>query len=501
MPTHHRSPLEFPGAGADPIWPRALASLDTAERSILSGPVARDIDAAALRAQVAEIDLEVGIGEGAVARVLALLEHATTHTIHPRYFGLFNPTPAAWGQVADLISARMNPQLAVWSHAPAAVEMERRALEFVAARLQFHAGGSFFTSGGEEANRAGVQVALVRAFPGIVESGLRAVNRQPIFYVSAESHLAWLKIAANVGLGHRAVRLVPTDADLAMDVNAVLEMIAVDRNHGLAPFMIGATAGTTSAGIVDPLMALADVAQREGLALHVDAAWAGAVAFSDRWRGVLQGIERADSVTIDAHKWLSQPVGTGMFFARSDEWLRIAYGVSTSYMPPAVEGSTNFYQLSPQWSRPFRGLRLYLTLAAAGRQAYEKQIDDDVVLGDNLRHRLETDGWEVLKPDPASGCLLHEPGTRGRYALARGCGRPSRAIRPRLDFHGSPGRATGTACVHHELSLHRGRHRDPGERPARRQLYQCLVFANVDPGAHVLFASDDWSGAGGPFRN
>jgi aromatic-L-amino-acid/L-tryptophan decarboxylase len=391
-----RSPLEFSGSGDDPRWSRALSALNATEQSVLRGPVAREVDGDVLRRRVAEFDMEDGIGESATTRVLGLLEEATTHTIHPRYFGLFNPTPAAWGQVADLIAARMNPQLAVWSHAPAAVEMEQRALQFVANRLGVPARGSFFTSGGEEANRAGVQVALARTYPQVVESGVRALDRQPVFYVSTESHLAWLKIAASLGLGHDAVRLVPVDTDFAMDVGALRAMILADRNAGLGSFMIGATAGTTSAGAIDPLASLADVATSEGLALHVDAAWAGAAAMSDRWRQVLVGIENADTVTVDAHKWLSQPMGTGMFFTRVDEWLRAAYRVSTSYMPTAVEGSVDYYQHSPQWSRPFRGLRLFLTLAAAGRRAFETQIDHDVALGTHLRRSLEAEGWTIV---------------------------------------------------------------------------------------------------------
>ncbi|HEV2121560.1 MAG TPA: pyridoxal-dependent decarboxylase [Chloroflexota bacterium] len=399
---------------------QALTASGGTERRVLTGPVAPAVDVEALRREVTAMNLETGCGTGAVEQALALLEGAAVHTFHPRYFGLFNPAPALWGQVADLISARLNPQLAVWSHAPAAVEMERAALRLVAERIGMPGAGAFFTSGGEEANRAGVQVALTRAFPDVAELGLRALPAQPVFYVSSESHLAWVKIAAGLGLGRSAVRLVPVDGDFAMSLSALRDMLEGDRRDGLSPFLIGATAGTTSAGTIDPLPELGELAAAQGLSLHVDAAWAGAAVLSDRWRPALDGIERADTVTIDAHKWLSQPMGTGMFFSRRADLLDAAFGVSASYMPPDTEGAVDFYRTSPQWSRPFRGLRLFLTLAVLGRSAYEAQIDRDVALGDQLREALKGDGWAVLNRTPFPVACFTRAGRHMDAAWHRG---------------------------------------------------------------------------------
>lgn len=408
-----QSPLAADPDEIDLILSRALSASGEAERRVLSGPVAPVIDTIRARGSVAALDLEKGCGPLAVERVLALLEQGSVHTTHPRYFGLFNPTPVVWGQAADLIAARLNPQLAVWSHAPAAVEMERAALGLIAERMEMPGAGAFFTAGGEEANRAGVQVALTRAFPEVANRGLRALPAQPTFYVSAESHLAWLKIAAAAGLGREAIRLVPVDNYFAMDLGALRAMLGRDRAEGLAPFLIAATAGTTSAGAVDPLLALADLADTQGLSLHVDAAWAGAAVLSDRWRVALIGIERADSVTIDAHKWLSQPVGTGMFFARDPGALSTAFGVSTSYMPEATDDAVDFYRTSPQWSRPARGLRLFLTLAVLGRDAYEQQIDRDVALGQRLCEALRRDGWSIVNRTPFPVACFARAGREG----------------------------------------------------------------------------------------
>jgi glutamate/tyrosine decarboxylase-like PLP-dependent enzyme len=391
------------------IWPSAFSRegrnaishildlLDEFAARIEEGPVAHDPELAPLSHWLGGLTFDSPADPVKVAE--EILQHhgrANVHTIHPRYFGLFNPAPIVWGEIADMIMARLNPQLATWSHAPAAVEIEQHVLRFMISRIGLEEASAFFTSGGEEANRCGVQTALTNHFPDYPGAGLRCLHGQPVLYVSAQSHLAWIKIASSLGLGRAAVRLVPTDAELRMDVDALNTLIQRDRAHGRLPFFVGATAGTTSAGVIDPLAELKEVAVREGLHLHVDAAWAGAVMLSDRWRGLLNGINLADSITIDAHKWLSQPMGTGMFFCRGSAVLEAAFGVSASYMPPAVEGRLDYYRTSPSWSRRWLGLRLFFSLAVAGRQGFEAQIDQDIALGEQLRTLLGENGWTCV---------------------------------------------------------------------------------------------------------
>lgn len=378
-----------------------LRLLDAATASIRSGPVAAPVDAAGLKEWLNALSFEEpSPPEQAITQVLEQFVRGSVHTIHTRYFGLFNPAPLLWGEVADMISARLNAQLAIWSHAPAAVEMEQHALRFMAERLEVPHASAFFTSGGEEANRCGVQAALVRSFPDYPDSGLRSLPGQPVLYVSAQSHLAWIKIASGLGLGRSAVRLVPCNEDLQIDVAVLARLIAEDRLKGLLPFFVAATAGTTSAGVIDPLSELADVASQERLHLHVDAAWAGAVALSDQWRTVLCGIDRADSITVDAHKWLSQPMGAGMFFCRHTRALERAFGVSTSYMPPSQPGAMDYYRMTPTWSRRWIGLRLFLSLAIGGRRAFEAQINRDIFLGEQLRQLLVQNGWKIVNRTP-----------------------------------------------------------------------------------------------------
>ena len=378
-----------------------LQRLERFARDMFRGPVAPSFDASRLRQWLDSVDFERPTTlQASLDAVLEQFQAANVHTVHPGYFGLFNPAPVPWGEIADVVAARLNPQLAVWSHAPAAVEIEECVLRFMAGRLHLPQAAGFFTSGGEEANRCGVYVALVRCFPGYAEHGLIGTHARPVLYVSAESHLAWIKIAAMLGLGRSTVRLVPVDHAFRLDVEALRNMIDQDRCGGFHPFFVGATAGTTAAGAIDPLREIAGVARTMGLHFHVDAAWAGAVALCNEWRHLLTGLEDADSVAVDAHKWLSQPMGTGMFFCREPDALRAAFGVRAAYMPEPTEGRRDFYRTSPMWSRRWIGLRLFLSLAVAGRGFFDAQMRRDIELGKFLRHSLAGAGWRIVNDTP-----------------------------------------------------------------------------------------------------
>jgi aromatic-L-amino-acid/L-tryptophan decarboxylase len=327
-----------------------------------------------------------------------LLGDGIVHTSHPRYFGLFNPAPTFAGVLADTLVAAFNPQLAVTSHAPAAVAIERHVISFLGDCFGLPGAAGTFTSGGAEANLTGLLVALERHFPEATEDGLAAVGERPTFYVSGEAHDSFVKAARMTGLGQRAARSVPVGDDLRLDVDALRAAIERDRAAGERPFLVVATAGTTAGGIVDPLPEVADVCGELGLDLHVDAAWAGAAALSERLRPVLDGIERADSVTVDAHKWLSSPMGAGVFITRHPRDLTSTFRVAAGYMPSAE--STDPYLTSAQWSRRFTGLKVFMSLAAAGRAGYAAQIERDCRLGDRLRARLTEGGWRMVNETP-----------------------------------------------------------------------------------------------------
>jgi DNA-binding CsgD family transcriptional regulator len=286
--------------------------------------------------RVREFDFEMPVSlEWLLDACGELLREGIVHTSHPRYFGLFNPTPTFAGVLADALAAAFNPQLAVTSHAPAAVAIERRVLSFLADRLGFADAVGTFTSGGAEANLTAVLVALERHFPEATDGGLAALGVRPTLSASTEAHHSLHKVARMTGLGHQAVRSIPPTGGLALDVAALRARIVRDRAAGERPFLVVATAGSTAAGVVDPLPAIADLCRELEVDLHVDAAWAGAACLSRRLRPVLDGIERADSVTIDAHKWLSAPMGAGMFFTRHRHALAQTFRTTANYMPSA----------------------------------------------------------------------------------------------------------------------------------------------------------------------
>ncbi|MGI9529932.1 MAG: pyridoxal phosphate-dependent decarboxylase family protein [Acidimicrobiia bacterium] len=374
-------------------------------------PVSPTVDAAHLRQLLEALDPEVPLdATAAIDWVAEYLETSMVHTTSPRYFGLFNPSPSFMGIVGDLMAAVYNPQLAVWSHAPGPVELEAWLVRFLADRIGFPAGvGGSFTSGGAEANAAAVHLALTRTFPDFGDRGLRAVDADPVVYISVESHHAWVKIAHATGIGRDAIRHIPVTDDLKLDTIALRVALEDDTAAGKRPTLVVATAGTTSAGVIDDLHEIHRIAQEHGAFFHVDAAWGGSAVLSDTLRPHLDGIELADSVTIDAHKWMSVPMGAGIFITPHAGLLNETYRISTAYMPDAVSDTVDPYATTNQWSRRFMGLKLFLSLITAGRTGYQAQLDHDTELGTYLHRRLTSDGWEVINETPLPVVCFIDP--------------------------------------------------------------------------------------------
>ncbi len=335
------------------------------------------------------------------------MKDGVVHVNHPRYFGLFNPAPTFPAQCADRIASVFNPQLASAVTSPAAVAIEAHTVAAIARRAGLaQAATGHFTSGGSEANYTAVICALTAAHADFASVGARAFSGNPTFYVSRESHLAWLKIAHQAGIGRAGARLVATDGNGRLDSRALVEAIRTDRSNGCVPVMIAATAGTTNAGMIDPLAACFEIARDEGLWFHVDAAWGGALVASDRLRPLLAGIELGDSITIDAHKWLATTMGCGMFITARPSVLSSAFHVSANFMPPSG-AIIDPYVTTAQWSRRFSGLRLFLSLAAAGWDGYARHVEKSVALAKALAEDLTAGGWRVLNdPSLAVLCII-----------------------------------------------------------------------------------------------
>jgi glutamate/tyrosine decarboxylase-like PLP-dependent enzyme len=198
-----------------------------------------------------------------------------------------------------------------------------------------------------------------------------------------------------------------------MDISELALAIERDRANGRVPVMVAATAGTTGAGMIDPLEASAALARRHGLWFHVDAAWAGALIASDHLRGALAGIELGDSVTIDAHKWLAATMGCGVLLTRHATAPSTAFQVAAGYMP-SQSVSVDPYMTSLQWSRRFLGLRVFLSLAAAGWDGYGAHVERAVQLMALLRCTMIAKGWSVANDSPAAVLCLLPPAGPGQ---------------------------------------------------------------------------------------
>jgi aromatic-L-amino-acid decarboxylase len=405
----------FPAAGnrqqIEDYLTRALA---LAQERVRAGPATPTLDIEALRQELARFDFETTRPLGELLDwSINMLEHGVVHLTHPRYFGLFNPAPSFPAQCADRIVGSFNPQVASSATSPAAVALEAQVIRAVARRAGFPAGaGGQFTSGGSEANYTALLCALTHKFPAFGVDGARAIAGQPVFYTSKECHRSWVKIAHQAGIGRAAARLVATDGRGRMSPAALAQAIETDRADGCAPFLIVASAGTTNAGMIDPLHACADLAARYALWYHIDAAWGGAVIASERLRGLVAGLERADSATIDAHKWFLTTMGCGMYLARDPATLTATFQVAATYMP-SHEQSIDPYMNSLQWSRRFLGLRLFLSLACAGWAGHAAQIERAVALTERIRAELERRGWSVVNDSPLALLTVIPPRALG----------------------------------------------------------------------------------------
>jgi glutamate/tyrosine decarboxylase-like PLP-dependent enzyme len=412
----------FPGPASRQVVESTLgAALQRAIERVAAGPVGPACDMAAFRAELRGFDFAQPRDLSATLTwAVEQLEHGVVHMTHPRYFGLFNPSPAFPAQCADRIVAAFNPQLATGTTSPVAVEIEAHVIAAVAERAGLPAGsGGHFTTGGSEANFTALVCALTHAEPRYGQDGVRAFAGPPVLYVSEDAHVAWFKIAHQSGIGRSCVRVVGTDPMGRMDAGLLAAAIRQDRDDGNVPVMIAATAGTTGGGMIDPLPDCAALAREAGLWLHVDAAWGGALLASDQYRGQLAGIEAADSLTIDAHKWLAMTMGCGLFVTRRPHVLADSFHVAASFMPPNT-GHVDPYVSSVQWSRRFTGLRLFVSLAVAGWRGFGEHVERAIRLTSLLEAQLAAKGWRAAnRSGMAVLCLDPPPGARPAAAIAR----------------------------------------------------------------------------------
>src|SRR6476620_2972306 len=305
------------------------------------------------------------------------------HVPSASYFGLMNPTPTYMAVLAEMLVAALNPQLASLARSQLAARIERETVRWIGERVGWDSPfDGTFTSGGNEANFSAMAMALAMRFPESVEDGVASCAAKPVLYASDESHHSLDKSAGLLGLGRKSLRRIPVTSAAQMDTAQLEKQIAQDKEAGFTPFCVVATAGTTNSGAIDDLVRLAEIAKQHGLWLHVDGAYGAAAIFSDKHRELVRGIELADSVTIDPHKWLAMPFAAGVVLTSHPEALQQSFATSTPYMPKRTGSAPllDNFQVSTQWSRRMNSLKLWLTLQVHGRQAYEELIDRQLKL-------------------------------------------------------------------------------------------------------------------------
>jgi len=272
--------------------------------------------------------------------------------------------PAA---LADFISDTTNRYTGIWEAAPALVQLEANVLDWIRDWMQFPAQArGLFTTGGS--------MAIFNAIACAREKLLGDDIRPGTLYVSSQSHHCIVKAAKLAGVAHDRVRVIGVDADYRLRVDELERAIAADRSAGLKPFMVFSNAGSTNTGAVDPIDAVAGIAERERMWHHVDGAYGGFFHMVPELRSLLTGLPRADSLTLDPHKGLFLPYGTGMLLVRDGEALRALHSSTAGYLP---DNQTEFYdpaQYGPDLSRGFPGLRVWLTLKFFGAARYRAAL-------------------------------------------------------------------------------------------------------------------------------
>ena len=404
------------------LWRRLAGAIENYATKVEAHRVTPELDPAAIRALLARFDFCAPVEpmEGLDFLVENLWKYQT-HTPHPRYYGLFNPAPTTVSIAADALVAAFNPQLAAWSHSPLAIEIEQHVIRALGTQFGYDPAkiDGTFASGGMEANHTAVLTALAQTFPEFTRGGARALAGQPVLYISAEAHHSFHKSARLCGLGSDAVREIPVDGDLLMQPAALAERIRQDRRAGDLPFLVAATAGATNSGAIDPIADLGEIAARERLWFHVDAAWGGAAALVPEMRGLLGGLARADSITFDAHKWLSVPMGAGIYITRHPNILDRTFRTAAAYMPREAAGLdvVDPCMHSIQWSRRAIGLKVFLSLAVAGWEGYATALRHMGARGEQLRKELAASGWEIVNHSPLPlVCFVDGRHPRGRSA-------------------------------------------------------------------------------------
>ncbi|HEX8473359.1 MAG TPA: aminotransferase class I/II-fold pyridoxal phosphate-dependent enzyme [Pyrinomonadaceae bacterium] len=368
---------------------------------------ARTLDEARVSSEASPVELERLFDEPLPASGMSadeILEKFTRDVLphamnipSPRYYGLFNPTPLPIGVWADALASAMNQNGAAWRNSPSASVIEARVLRWLCELVGYDK-ESFgtLTSGGSEANLIALKCARDRAVDDARDEGLSragATRGDLVVYVSEQGHYSFEKSVDILGIGRRNLRKIVTDARFHIRTDALRTEIERDIERGNTPLCIAGAAGATSTGVVDPLDELADLARDYKLWFHVDAAYGGALAFSEKHKRRLRGIERADSVTIDPHKWMFVPFACGAVLVREGgRVLRDGFDITPEYLSEERGGADvefDFFRYGQLGTRRFNALKLWMALKNLGVRGYGEIVERQIDLTRYLASRLD----------------------------------------------------------------------------------------------------------------
>jgi aromatic-L-amino-acid/L-tryptophan decarboxylase len=349
-----------------------------------------------------------------VAHLRELTFEHSLHLGHPAFFAYICGAGTVPGAATELLAAGLNPCLGGYRLGPGAAEIELHLTRWLAERFGLPEGaGGMIMTGGAMANFVGLKCARdQRLGLDVREEGVR--GRGPVgIYASDEAHVVIRRAADMLGLGAGAVRAIAVDGEQRMRPDALAAAIERDVADGVLPLAVCGTAGTTTTGSIDPLPALADLAAEHGAWFHVDAAYGGAAVLSDELRGLLDGIERADSLAVDPHKWLYTAQSAGCVLVRDFGHLSRSFHADASYiwLDEAARHGIDFAMHGPQFSRGFAALKVWVSLLAHGRAAYGKRIAHDAALARYLGGLVaEHPDFELMcEPRLSICCFRYRP--------------------------------------------------------------------------------------------
>jgi aromatic-L-amino-acid decarboxylase len=342
------------------------------------------------------LPVEGSAAEDVLARLARDVVPHAMNIPSPRYFGLFNPTPLAVAVWADAVASVLNQNGAAWRNSPSASAVEARVLRWLC-RLVGYPAGAFgtLTSGGSEANLVGLKCARDRAVEGARDRGLRAsgTGGKLVVYSSEQCHYSFVKSLDIIGLGRENLRKIDTDERFHIRTDLLRRRLEQDISEGHTPFCVAGAAGATSTGVVDSLDELADIASEFGLWFHVDAAYGGGLAFSEKHRGRLRGIERADSVAFDPHKWMFVPFECGALLVRDGpRVLRDAFDITPEYLSDERGGADvefDFFRYGQLGTRRAMALKVWAALKTLGVRGYAEIVERQIELANYLATRLD----------------------------------------------------------------------------------------------------------------